>query len=796
MTMIVNRMSPEEHESLLTRLCDLQSQVVLFPVRHHSPMCATMVTQVIDEVRPAALLIEGPSDFNPHLDELLLEHELPIAIFSYFGDDTGRRSGAYYPFCEYSPEWQALRTAGRSGIPIRFIDLPWVETADLDNVSQRYADAELRRGRYVQMLCERLEVETFDDLWDKMIESEPILSPAEFLRRVHSFCTNVRLWEDAPRRSDLLREKFMAQQVRQAMSEFDGPLLVVTGGFHSSALARLLAGQPPLSGAMIDEADPTGESAAPPPAVSDRGITLTPYTYQRLDSLTGYEAGMPNPGFYDHVWQSRLSGQPYEHRTLLASLAVSLRDRKQIISTADLIAVETSAVTLAALRGRQRVWRSDLVDAVTSALIKDELEFGCQSPFLDAVHSVLRGKKQGRLARETRRPPLVLDIQNQLADAKLEPKPQRQELELNLLTSADLTKSRLLHRLRVLEIPGFVLTGGTDFVSRSDLTRLWEAWQIQSRYEFDAVCVEASRFGPTLAEAAAASLLEQAERHEHDASKAAELLVTAARADVHGLSDTLLARLESMIRREADFLGVAGALEHLLYLYCHDEAFGTARSPRIGAVAVEAFQRAMWLLESLGGTGDEQRLLRALRTLLETFERGVVQLNLNRDEFLSVLHRVESDRDKMPSVRGAVAGILWTLGESTSERILEQMLLFANPEHLGDYLNGLFFLAREVAQRNPDLVQAIDRFLLEFATDDFQSALPSLRLAFTYFTPREKHYMLQTLFESLGLRDAKPLLELAVNDEAAAAALAFEERLFAAVEKFGLHLGSPDGGQP
>ena len=42
------------------------------------------------------------------------------------------------------------------------------------------------------------------------------------------------------RDEDLAREAFMAARVRDALSEFDGPLLVVTGGFHSSALAAAL----------------------------------------------------------------------------------------------------------------------------------------------------------------------------------------------------------------------------------------------------------------------------------------------------------------------------------------------------------------------------------------------------------------------------------------------------------------------------------------------------------------------------------------------------------------------------
>ena len=134
---------------------------------------------------------------------------------------------------------------------------------------------------------------------------------------------------------------------------------------------------------------------------------------------------------------------------------------------------------LAALRGRPHVWRRDLIDAVTSALIKDELEYGCQSPFVDAVHAVLRGRRRGRLAEGTRLPPLVIDIRRQLAETGLEMGRGTREFEaeLNLLEPADLVKSRLLHRLRVLGIVGYQRTGGTDFLRRDDLTRLWESWR-------------------------------------------------------------------------------------------------------------------------------------------------------------------------------------------------------------------------------------------------------------------------------------------------------------------------------
>ena len=73
-------------------ILDTDARVVFFPVRHHSPAASRALQDVARLVRPDAVLIEGPADFNPRLTELSLPHELPIAIYSYVrGSDGARR---------------------------------------------------------------------------------------------------------------------------------------------------------------------------------------------------------------------------------------------------------------------------------------------------------------------------------------------------------------------------------------------------------------------------------------------------------------------------------------------------------------------------------------------------------------------------------------------------------------------------------------------------------------------------------------------------------------------------------
>ncbi len=778
------------------------NRVVFFPVRHHSPAAARLVRQLALEMSPAAILVEGPADFNDRLDQLALPHHLPIAIYSYTRLPDGARRGAFYPFCLYSPEWQALQVGQELGATIRFIDLPWADIATGDIPTHRYADAELRGGSYVAALGDKLGVENFDDVWDTLFEIDADLSVAEYLKRCHHLCVHIRLTDRRVSPADRQREAFMVEQIRQTLDQQPGHILVVTGGFHSYALFAQLFNVPfeqtagEQGSRLLPEAQSEGgagenfsvpaDSQSPIPNY-DRGIALTPYSYQRLDSLTGYDAGMPNPGFYHQVWQDRAVGEGATYRKLLARTVEALREQKQPASTADLIAVEAMAQGLADLRGHAEVWRRDLIDGIIGALIKDELAYGQLHPFLAAVYEVFRGSERGHLAEATERPPLVHDIRHRLDHYDLEPQIRERSVELDLLTRADLARSRVLYQLHVLGIAGYRRTGGTDLAARTDLTWLWEQWRIQWSPDFEATCIEAAIYGPTLTEAAAARLLERAAAIERKADQAALILLEAALMGLDRLTEPFYQQLVDLIRDDGNFFTVTGALGHLLYLYRYDETLGTAGAQDIGGLLKETFTRGVWLLESLGQVqGQDKALLRGVAVLLETVERCAASLELDQAELVELFQRVGADTSQTPLLRGAVMGALWTLGEAQTEQLIAGVRYFAAPAMLGDYLTGLFHLAREAAQRQPDLVLSIDELLMGYADEEFLEALPALRLAFSYFTPREKHHMARTLFTALGQETAEPLPELKVSPEMAARVLAFEARLFKAVERYGL----------
>src|SRR5687768_15502736 len=97
-----------------------------------------MVDATIRALRPRRVLIEGPSDMNDRIGELLLAHEPPVAVYTYRRDERASR-GTWTPFCAYSPEWVALRRGAEVGAEVLFIDLPAWHDAFRD-IANRYAD--------------------------------------------------------------------------------------------------------------------------------------------------------------------------------------------------------------------------------------------------------------------------------------------------------------------------------------------------------------------------------------------------------------------------------------------------------------------------------------------------------------------------------------------------------------------------------------------------------------------------------------------------------------------------------
>ncbi len=744
-------------------------------VRHHSPACARLVRHVIATVRPRAVLIEGPADLNPRLDELRLAHRLPIAVFTAVPAERGGRS-CWSPFCAWSPEWVAFVDGEALGAEVRFIDLPGWDAAFTD-LRNRYADGPDRYGARVQALCRRLGVADLDAMWDHLFERPD--APEALAERLRLWFAEARGDEPGGPR-DGPREAFMAAHVAHALAE-GGPVVVVCGGWHAPALARVApcAGPPPLPA---------------PPAGAESW--LVPWSYERLDSFGGYDAGMPSPAWQRAVWEG---GTERAGEALLGAVARRLRAKRQQVSPADLVAARALAEGLARMRGNPAPTRVDVLDGLAGALVKDALEAplpwntrGVLSPhtppLLVEVMAAFRGDAQGRLHDATPRPPLLADVARTLAAHDLAVPRGGRRVALDLADPAARARSAVLHRLRALDVPGVDRAAGPAWGTDR---RLAEDWRLAWTHLTEAALIEASVWGPTLLEAAGARLRARLLAADGRLDRLAALLGEAAFADLTDLVSSVVADVARAVGREPDLKVLGAALERLLLLWRHGEILGVARSATLARVVAAAWRRGLALVEDVpAGAAIDAATVRAVVALRDAM-RHAPALGLELDLGLAAFDRRAGDRAAPPALRGAALGALWSLDAAGAarqrDRAVRAVRSAARPQSFGDFLVGLFALAREPLLEGEDLLGAVEEALAALSPADFLVTLPALRLAFAWFPPGEKERLSLALARRHG---AAVNLARAIEADAAVG-LALDAEVARLVEAWGLEGGEP-----
>lgn len=765
-------------------------------IRHHSPACARLVVERLEALRPRFVLIEGPADFNERLPELLLEHQPPLAIFTYRQDAGVPARSSFSPFCTWSPEWQALRRGHELGAEVLFCDLPaWHEVFDgRRNLSADHhispSPGLVRKETaesYREALCRRCGVDDADALWDHLFEQPT--SSASLAQSLERHFDQLR-GEEAAGDRDGPREDFMSEVVAWALAKAHGePVLLVCGGWHAPAIRRALA-----------QRTCAVPSRFPPiPTQLDEGVVrgsyLVPFSYPRLDAFRGYEAGMPSPAFYEAAW---FQGPEKAGEAVLHGLITSLR-AKATCSTADLLSASTAARGLARLRGHAAMGRTDLLDGLSAALIKEALVVPAPwsqhagllahtDPIQALLLEALRGDRRGQLAAGTPQPSLVRAAMDELEAEQLLPR-QPQKIELSLLEPAGRQRSRLLHRLALLEIPGFE----SGSLWRTGKSTLRERWLVHHHENLEATLIEAAAWGATLESAAGARLEAALLAARGDLEALAHLIGEALMVGLDLLATDTLGRLAQSIGSEPSLIALGAAAATLLGLYRHGELLGAARAPALAQVLEAAADRGLFLLEGRHGEAlpADPAELQAVATLRDLYRSDGLQLE--RARCVGTMVRVAADRAAPPALRGAALGAAWSLGglgdaATAREHSIAAIRAAARPATCGDFLAGLFALARAEVLAESTLIAALDDVIGDFGDDELLIAIPALRHAFGYFPPLEKEKLAGHL---LGLHGGDPLqtrslLRLGADAEVVRAGIELERRVCAAAQRYGL----------
>src|SRR5215468_5467061 len=461
--------------SVHNALREPQQGLYFAPVRHHSPACAWAVRALIREVKPKLVLIEAPDDFTPHIELLAhAETKPPVAIVALVNEGKSHRVAAYYPFCVHAPEYVAVREARVAGAEVRFIDLPAASKAmlrarDGDAPISLTDEAEFDSGDFVRSLCRRTGCRDGYELWDHLFETR--LGDADWrtlLADIGAYCAGIRAATPADRierHGDLAREAHMSAAIIDAVAA-GGPIVVVTGGFHTPALIEAVARG--------------NSSRAKAPDATSRSFLIR-YSFAALDALSGYGAGLPQPFYYDYLWRRANdgAGAPAWRETALdlaSGFTRKVRAQGHSISVPQQVEMVRVAEALAQMRGRPGALRYDLIDAARTALIKGEA--GRRDVWTERPLEFLRGDAIGDVPASAGSPPLVEHARSLARTHRIDISDgarRRRQLDIRR-KPAHLAASRYFHAMTLLGTNFANRESGPDYLSNTQTELLFEDW--------------------------------------------------------------------------------------------------------------------------------------------------------------------------------------------------------------------------------------------------------------------------------------------------------------------------------
>lgn len=725
-------------------------RISFFGIRHHGPGSAKSLLAALDELRPVAVLIEGPADASDLLPMLANSAMRPPVALLCYQEDVPAATG-FWPFAEFSPEYQAVLWAVREGAALRFIDLPASErfappkaepggeplqvsgettkdtAAEEEHAETRQSPAHAHAepsymGDPIGTLARIAGYEDGESWWSDVIEQNP--APGPIFAAIADAMVTLRESGTPLSAFEARREAHMRQSIAAAEKEFDGPIAVVCGAWHVPALKAKIARKD-------DQALLKGMSR------KKSMTTWAPWTGPRLAFGHGYGAGVAAPGWSRHLWQMR--DRTDGASVWLARIAAVLRAKGHLISTASLIDAERLALALAAIRGRPKAGFEELREAVVSALLGGD-------PLLWRMieAELLLGNDVGEIPADVPLAPLVVDLQRCQREARLKPEALDRELSLDLRSEGGLYRSTLLHRLDVLDVPWGRLTDA----GRSRGT-FRERWLLRWEPEFAVRLVENLIHGPTIAKAANGKLIQRLGESK-SLDELARLVQSAITADLDEAAASGLAALEEKAALSSDCQEMLGAIppladtarygearrsdaEHLLDLLNRlivEAAIALPYAARtLDAEAAASFVAAM--RAAAGGIA----LIEAGPSILEAWQKGLAE--------------VLDSGHSTPLVAGCSAHLLYEAGALKAEdaaSLLEQRLSPGTPvPSASAFLEGFFSGAGQRLIYDDALRGAVDRWLSGIEEESFIAHLPLLRRVFSSLDGMERRRLVQAV---------------------------------------------------
>ncbi|HEY7597985.1 MAG TPA: DUF5682 family protein [Actinophytocola sp.] len=674
-------------------------------IRHHGPGSARAVRAALDELDPALVLIEGP----PELDKVapLVASEgmrPPVAGLCYAVDKPA--VAAFYPMAVFSPEWVALRWAVEHDRPARFLDLPAANALVLRE------DKDANRFDPIATLAQAAGYDDAERWWEDAIELR--YHGLELFDAVLDAMRTLREGQDIDLETQR-REAAMRRVMRAARRGEDGTIAVVCGAWHAPVLVPETFPSATSDTQLLKGLRATKVAA-----------TWVPWTSTRLARASGYGAGIDSPGWYHHLFTA-----PDDVITRwLVRVARLLRGEQHDVSSAAVIEAVRLAHALAGLRDRPLPGLTEVTESAQAVL-----GGGSPVPMRLVSRKLLVGDILGRVPADTPMVPLARDLAATRKSLRMRQSAAEQTIDLDLRTESHLGRSKLLHRLLLLDVPW----GRPAEVGRTRGT-FREAWTLEWRPELEVALIEASGYGTTIEQAATAVVTQRA--GDADVGVLAELVETTLVADLPAALATVLSALDERAARQHDTTRLMAAVEPMARVrrYGNVRRADTELVARVLAGVVTRV--AVGLPAACAALDDDAAA--TVRELVDGVQRGIALLD--QDELRREWQRALGVVAEQPGVHGLVAGratrLLLDAGlvdvTEAGRRLSLRLSPAADAVQAAGWLDG--FLSGEAALlvHEPELLAVVDRWATGVDGELFERLLPLLRRTFADFAPAER----------------------------------------------------------
>lgn len=619
-------------------------------------------------------------------------------------------------------------------------------------------------GRSIyERIAELADEHDYETYWERHYEHNA--NPDAYRDSILTFSAEMRELGEAREREQQpeehaynhVREAYMRRQILRAIEAGHDPskIVVVCGAYHAAALEH------PAEGAMTD-----AEYAAMPSRGSK--LTLMPYSYYRLSSLSGYGAGNNAPHYYQMMWELMEAGRPEDlPRLYLSTAARTLRAAGTHRSTAEVIEAVRLADGLASLHGGSAPTLLELRDAAQTLLGRGEL-----SVVAEALARVDVGTEIGSLAEGVSQTPLQDDLNRELKRLKLTKYKTAVAADLSLdlrenrrvsspeAAYLDLNRSFLFHRLELLEIP-FVRAkpAGAD-------RAIWaEDWVIQWTPEAEIRVVESTLLGETIELACAYKLREKLEACTSIA-EASELIGIAVRCGLIPQMEDGRRVLQGLAADSRDVAQIAGAAEKLSGIVAYGDIRRADTSPLVPLLEQLFFRGSLYLSDA-ANCNDEAAygMIAAMSDLNKIAQEhdDAVDVALWSRELSELSER----DDRNPKLSGFACALLLERGEMSAEQCAAEVsrrLSPGIPSDLGaGWFEGLSMRNRYALLSRMSLWSQLNDYINSLDDDEFKRALVFLRRAFSSFSGHEKTMIAETMGELWGV-NAEQAAEILTGD--------------------------------